>query len=297
MADPVFQIFCTNDSFRGPGKVVKNLQRGLRLLGVRHETNTPPRKETHILCLQPHPILTTDFVNSNAIIGPNICVLPFEHPTVMQQKYKLFLVPSEWVKKLWSRWLPENKIAIWPVGIDTDAFSPASPKENDCLLYVKHRSTQDVNQVKDLLMAKKQTVVEFFYGQYTEADFLLQLNRSKYAIVIAGPESQGIAIQEIMSCDLPLLVWDVQTWNSGTGHVAEATSVPYWSGTCGLKVFETHQVEPALTDFLRRLGSFRPRSFILQNLNLKKQAKALVDLFSKRGGDGCFGDHSHLQSI
>ena len=69
-------------------------------------------------------------------IGPNICVLPIDMDVVMQQRYKNFIVPCKWVYDKCARWLPKEKIKIWPVGIDTGQFKPSYEKSNDCLIYV-----------------------------------------------------------------------------------------------------------------------------------------------------------------
>ena len=65
------------------------------------------------------------------------------------------------------------------------------------------------------------------------SDFLFDLlleTTSEFCFVLNGTESQGIAVQEIMSYDTPMLVWDIESWeDQGPEWSVPATSIPYWS--------------------------------------------------------------------
>ena len=79
---------------------------------------------------------------SKVIIGPNICVLPIDTPLVLEQKYHKILTPCEWVYNKYRRWLPKNKLEVWPVGIDIKLFRDTreDKKDYDCLIYKKNRT-------------------------------------------------------------------------------------------------------------------------------------------------------------
>lgn len=198
----------------GPGKVIKNLKLGLDKLGIDYKEN--PQKiddEDKVIALQWHP-LASDVNPNNLLIGPNVCTLPIDNNFIMSQNYKKVVVPSEWIKNKYKRWIPEEKIFVWPVGIDTDYFSDKSKeeKEFDCLLYYKRRSFEDLMLVTKLLKEKKQSFNIIEYGQYSESSFMNLLEKSKYVFLLDNCESQGIAIEEIMSTNTPLFVWDVEHW-------------------------------------------------------------------------------------
>jgi hypothetical protein len=157
---------------------------------------------------------------------------------VMSQNYKKIIVPSEWVKDLYNKWIPSEKIIVWPVGIDTDYFSDKSKDDKffDCLIYYKRRSYDELNFVKNLLREFNQNFDIVEYGSYSEIGFLEKLSRSRYVFVLDSCESQGIAIQEIMSSNIPLFVWDMEFWEDrGREYKIEATSVPFWDDVCGIK--------------------------------------------------------------
>lgn len=269
-------------SQNGPGKVIKNLKLGLEKLDVPYKENPPTvDKDDKVIALQWHPLVNV--VNpENLLIGPNVCTLPIDNEFIMSKKYKKVVVPSDWVKEKYKRWIPEDKIFVWPVGIDTDFFKDESQneKEFDCLIYYKRRSFDELKFVTKLLKEKKQTFNIIEYGQYSESSFINLLEKTKYVFLLDNCESQGIAIQEIMSSNIPMFVWDVSYWEDrGEEYKTKASSIPYWDERCG--TFETNKdnIEFSFVDFLNKFGFFNPRSYILENLTLENQVKQILKQF------------------
>lgn len=276
-------IFYTYQS-NGPGKVVKNLKKGLDIIGHKYsENNNILNNNDFNIFLQIHPLIKTSAIK-NSIIGPNVCVLPIDNDIVLNQEYKKIIVPSEWIKNKYKKWISEDKIEIWSVGIDTDFFSDKSKKDKefDCLIYFKRRDESELKFIECFLKEKKQTYKIIRYGNYNELDFIDTISKSKYGIVIDSCESQGIAIQEMMSCNLPLLVWDVKFWNDrGEENKFEATSIPLFNEQCGLFFYEKEELKNKWNDFMLNLNFYNPRNYILENLTLEKKAKELIKIFNK----------------
>lgn len=265
----------------GPQKVYNNLQKGLESLGVNYSHNDPNPKNGFVtVFLNKHNSIQSNLIN-NSFVGPNICVLPIDDRIMMEQKYQKTIVPSKWVKNLYSKWIPAEKICTWAVGIDTDLFSDKSNNEktNDCLIYFKRRSSEELNIIKNFLKEKKQSFVLLEYGKYNEAQFIDVITKSKYGIILDNTESQGIAIQEMMSCNLPLLVWDASCWTDrGEIYKIEATSIPYWGNDCGLAFTNESKLGETFDKFIKNLENYKPRNFILKNLTLELCAKKLIDI-------------------
>jgi hypothetical protein len=260
-----------NDTSNGPRKVILNLIIGLKKLNVKFKTNQQVLPDDKLLILQDHVILHQNLVNDR-IIGPNICTLPIDNHQVMSQKYKKMIVPSEWVKNLYMKWVPEEKLLVWPVGVNTDMFYDMSEeeKEIDCLIYFKRRDESELNLVVAFLKENGITYEVIRYGSYSEEHFINILKKSKYGIVIDKCESQGIAIEEIMSTNLPLIVWDTVIWDDrGEEFAIPATSVPYWDNTCGVKVDNFVDFKTYFTDFINNKHSFNPRKYVIENLGLE----------------------------
>lgn len=270
-----------NGISNGPGKVVTNLILGLEKCGIEYKSNQPLDSEDKLLVLQ-HTHMLTHGTNEQKIIGPNICTLPIDNHYVMSQNYKKMIVPCEWVKQLYLKWLPEDKLLTWAVGINTDLFYDMTNdvKDNDCLIYFKRRDEKELNDVISFLESNDQTYEVIRYGSYSESHFLNVLSRSRYGLVIDKCESQGIAIEEMMSTNLPLLVWDTPIWDDrGEEFKIEATSVPYWDDNCGLKVNSFNELQSNFFNLINGLQSFNPRGYVLENLTLEICAKKIIENF------------------
>ena len=264
---------------RGPGKVIKNLKLGLDLLGIEYKEN-PNSIDAgdHVIALQWSDLVYS--INPNKLtIGPNICTLPKDNTFIMGENYRNILVPSKWVFDLYSKWISPKKIKIWPVGIDTNFFYDMSGEEktNDFLIYFKNRDPLFLTEINKKLNDMGLSYKNIKYGEYSEQDLLEIGRRSKFCILLDNTESQGIAILEIMSMNLPMIVMDKKTWDdlketSGT----PATSVPYWSEECGILIEKLDDLEFAINKI--KNTKYNPRNFILKNLSVEECAKNLLDI-------------------
>ena len=266
---------------RGPGKEVKNLINGLNKINIEYSKNpTILKDKDYKIFLQGHNLMKTSSILEEAIIGPNICTLPIDNNIVMEQQYKKILVPSEWVKNKYKRWIS----AIWPVGVDVEKFEDYSNKEKDIdfLIYFKRRDEEDLNYVTNMLIKLGHTFQIIKYGTYKEIEFIQMMKKAKFAFIIDNCESQGLAIQEIMSCNLPLFVWNVKIWKDrGEKYEVPATSIPYWSNICGEVIYKKDEIEEKLYLFLKDFKNYNPRKYILENLTLEKQAKEIIKILTK----------------
>ena len=83
----------------------------------------------------------------------------------------------------------------------------------------------------------------------------------------------------MMSCNLPLLVWDVKIWDYlGPDHACESTSIPYWDTICGEFFYEKDNFETTLQLFLK--STYKPREYISENLSLDIMAEKIVREFT-----------------
>lgn len=262
----------------GPRKVVDNLIKGLEKNKIEYSRNQRLFDNSIFLSSNSDTVIHEP---SNTIIGPNIW---FEDSIVTNQNYKFFLVPSVWVRELILKnvSIEKEKVKIWQVGIDTDYFRDTKDdvKELDCFIYFKNREHHELQLIKHYLAARNLNYEIIYYGQYKEQEFLNVISKSRFAIILDNTESQGIAIQEIMSSNLPLFVWDKINW-SNEKYSCEATSIPNWNSNCGIFFHNPTEFEYKFGLFLDTLDNFNPRKFVLQELSLEEQAKKLINLFNQ----------------
>jgi hypothetical protein len=184
-----------------------------------------------------------------------------------------------------------------PFAVDVDKFSPTSKKQYtyDCFVYKKARDNKDLEYVESVLREKGLNYKVIKYGSYTEEEYLDILNSSRFGIWIGCHESQGFALQEALSCNVPLLVWNVtsmfQEYNINneicyTNEIGlyklKATSTPYWDDRCGIRFESEGEFANSLDSMLNTMDKFKPRSYILDTLSPEVCMNRLLSVIKKR---------------
>lgn len=311
----------------GPKKVVKNTVKGFDLLGIPYTVNKHHfyakynwiHDDTDAFIL-----LMKEACNEHAFkklseqkyfFGPNLFLLPsnilesfFDTNSIQGKKISdirglqlgSYSSPSKWTDDLWKNEGFDASINIWPVGVDTDYFTPDIHivKDNDILLYTKGRSKDDIDEIENYIKSLNLSFSHLSYGSYDEEYFIHEVRRSKFGVVVVSSESQGLAIEEMLSMNLPLVVFDISYINQRSykdsikneeNEISEeaqislknrhhATSVPYWDDSCGLKSIDIDTVKKYIVQMQNEYEHFHPREFIVNELGLKKQARELCAL-------------------
>lgn len=274
-------LIYSNNSYRGPGMVAKNLKLGLQELEI--EVTDRPNQTNYIGCLQ-HPQNLLNTLPDNTLVGPNLFVIPPEDPNLCA-RFNNFVVPSQWVKDLYCQFneMKDKNIQVWSVGIDTERWHPCTDihKDLDCFIYYKNRSVEDLQWVVKLLKANNLNHRIIEYGSYEEPRLHTLCLRSKFAVLLTGTESQGIAYMNILSTRVPCYVFNKNTWtyDNDKNINCPATSVPYFSKECG-EIVGDISVEH-FRNFLTRVksGEYNPRKYVLKNHTLKAAAHKYIGLF------------------
>ncbi len=280
---------------RGPRKVVANLINGLDELGYPYVVNAD-LSATQTLWIHDDPkalLAASKLPPEIAIVaGPNIYTLPKEIPSELATDKLIWLHPASWVESFWRKsGRGDISSAVWPVGVDTNKFSPKQTVKKDLILvYNKQRPDADIEAICKALENRQEKYRVIRYGKYRESDYLAYLEQAKAIIWVGRSESQGIGLLEALSANVPALIWDVTNFGQweGAGHeifspeqlaFTEATAVPYFDSSCGLIFKQKNELESSLTIFLNTLPTFSPRQYILNNLSLSKQAQAFMDIY------------------
>jgi len=241
----------------------------------------------------------------------------FIEPSQLPSTSKVIYGPQFWPQSLQGPYQPEyekhyvyNSLSLWnqhtlveiygnlrapivqfPYAVDVEHFKiTKEPPSYDCLLYLKHRNQSTYDQVIDILKSKQMSYTIIQYGSYSESQYIDALKHSKFALIVDAHESQGFALEEAMSCNVPLLVLSAtslydETINGNNSYEhyrpkkLVATSVPYWSDECGIKIETIHDLPDSLTQMLDRYTTFTPREYILRTLAPKPCMQRILDYF------------------
>ena len=188
----------------GPKKVVDNLKASLEQEKIPYAINEEKYKNNFLVQYDYNAYLKhSKLTLENCVIGPQIWM--FDSHIELKENphyYKSIITPSQWVKDLYvSKFgYPEEKISVWPVGITLPEYK--REKKYGCLVYYKRRDEASLSKVRELLADRHITYNVMEYGQSSQNALEILAPESDFCFVLNGTESQGIAVQEIMSYNI-----------------------------------------------------------------------------------------------
>lgn len=278
----------------GPRKVFENTCKGFDEIGQLFVVNEPMSRYCwNWIHDSTRAVMVAGMLQIPAIVGPNIVVMPDDLPILRGKlKKSIYLQPSDWVVRLWNEaGFSECELAVWPAGIDSNEFT-ASCREKDNLkimIYFKERNPEILERTIQKVQSLGLEPIVIRYGSYGESEFKAVLKDSRFGVWIGCHESQGIAFQEALATNLPLLVFDATSLfdnNSEKVSVAfrkftefKTTSAPYFDDKCGIIITDESCMDSALRTMLQNSEAFEPRNFILNELSLAISARKLRGFF------------------
>ncbi len=234
-----------------------------------------------------YPVLLERWKLPNpAVLGSALYDHPKQAPRLLEdRRFRRYLVPSQWPYDMFHPYYGDA-CAQWFAGIDTAQWPDisAKPKSVDFLIYDKirwdhsHHERALLQPIRELLQRRGFRIEVIRYNHHDHAAYRALLERSRAMIFLCEHESQGLAYQEAMASNVPVLAWDPGVWvdplakQLGVPGIA-ASSVPYFSADCGERFVDWPGFEPALERFIDRLPRLRPRDYVRENLSMKRSAE------------------------
>lgn len=176
-----------------------------------------------------------------------------------------------------------KNVIVMPCGVlpEKDVyFGKTETRNNKCLIYFKNNDTDKLNNIKEFLNSKNIEYIIFKNKFYKNYDLIKSAKSCKFSIVLSTTESQGFGIQELMSQNLPLLIWE-ETTNRYENKDIFGSSVPYWSDMCGKKFNNLNDLNEIFDEFYKNINKFNPAEFFKNELTFEKNNKNLFEIFNK----------------
>ena len=227
------------------------------------------------------------------VAGPVNALFADECQGILQMpEIDLVIIPSEWTRTFYRDVPPlAAKSRICTCGVDADYWQPAGrAREQTAVVYWKSGEERLCEGAEAIV---RQCGLEPLrvrsrhgeHGIFTPADYRNMLDRSVVAVFLSSFETQGIALAEAWSMDVPTVVWDPQGDAEWRGRrFRSASSAPYLTPATGLAFGDIGDLKPALDRALQSLGSFQPRDWVLENMTDAVCSKRLYELIKEEAG-------------
>ena len=169
--------------------------------------------------------------------------------------------------------IDKNKIATFPSGVisDKNLQKNIKLKKNyeKCLIYFKKRPDHELDKIINFVESKNIEYKVFKYGEYKNRELKKYALEAKFGIFMSRPETQGFAAQELLSCNLPLLVWD-QKVTIYEDLELSGTTVSYWNESCGMIVDNYEELTNCFQHFYNNIPEYSPFELIRDELTYEK---------------------------
>jgi glycosyltransferase involved in cell wall biosynthesis len=204
----------------------------------------------------------------------------------------LLIVPSAWVLDFY-RGFPQliAKSRVCPCGVDAEVWKPSGrKKEQKALIYWKSGDERFCEAVEAVVRQSGLEPVRFQSRAGEHAIFKPEDYREGLVVSIVGIflstfETQGIALAEAWSMDVPTVVWDPQGEAEWRGRTFKAgSSAPFLTPATGAAFQTIGDLATVLRDTLRRLTEFQPRQWVLEHMTDAVCAEELYNLIRREAG-------------
>lgn len=282
--------------YPGHYALVRSVVEGLRAIGADFNFNPEsfsdlgrvvyaPANEALLQAAQLKRAGKIDFLAA----GPVNALFADDADGILQMpEIDLLIVPSEWTIDFY-REVPElvRKAHICPCGVDAEAWKPSgAQKEASAVIYWKSGGERFCEEVESSVRRCGLTPqrVRSRHGEhniFTPDELRRLLDRSVIAVFLSTFETQGIALAEAWSMNVPTIVWDPQGDAEWRGrHFTSGSSAPYLTPATGLASRDTAGLETAIRQALASLGGFRPREWVLTHMTDAICSRQLFDLIT-----------------
>ena len=267
----------------------EGLEKMLNELKIEHKFGNISEIDKYDIIYHPSQAIdTSKYPNKKFIFGPHFSTFPTDklHGIKNVHNNSVYIQPSIWSKEVWEPHIKKINlpVKVFSFPVNMEKFKPDKKLEerDRIFIYFKRRNPNELMNLINFCKYKNiLPIVIDYVRKYEEEDYLDCLKNAKFGIILDAHESQGFAIEEALSCNVPLLVWNTKTMDQEYNSKYEAiscTSVPYWDERCGEIFYDVNELEETFNKFVSKLDKYEPRKYIEENLGVEKCAKKLETL-------------------
>ena len=227
-----------------------------------------------------------------ALLGPSLYDQPAQAPRLFDDpRFRAYVCLADWMYDLFEAQY-RGRCVKWFAGIDTEAWPDRSdgPKTLDFIIYDKIHWDYEayaenlIDPIRRVLDAKGLTHRTIRYRYYDHPLYHELLTAARGMIFLSENETQGLAYQEAMACNVPILAWDRGYWAdpqalANFATPPKASCVPFFSEDCGEKFTGMDDFAATLDDFLARRDTYKPRQFVTNRLSPQQSARTYAEAY------------------
>jgi hypothetical protein len=290
----------TGSAYPGHYALVRSVVEGLREIGADFNFNPPSSSQLARVVYAPanEALLQAVALKRKGAIdylaaGPVNALFADDCDGILQMpEIDMAIVPSAWTLDFYQG-VPDlvRKSRVCPCGVDAEVWTPrGTPKEQSAVVYWKSGDERFCEDVEAIVRrcGLEPLRVRSRHGEhnlFTPEALRQMLDRSVIAVFLSTFETQGIALAEAWSMNVPTVVWDPQGDAEWRGrHFTSGSSAPYLTPATGIAARDTEGLEPAIRQALAALAGFQPREWVLENMTDAICSKTLYELIVGEAG-------------
>jgi hypothetical protein len=223
------------------------------------------------------------------LAGPNLVDFPSDQRELLcAPEVDLCLTPAALTCEMYVEDCPEltGRCAAWAAGVDAGYWSPALVERDPRHVVVFHKPTRNLHvsprPFLEMLVARGYTTTNVQYGSYTAAGYRSALRRASLLVGFSASESQGIAMAEAWSTDVPTLLWYQDSFSylhpRAGERIVRSSTAPYLSQATGRFFTNVDEFANGLDALSTPSPCVQPRRWVLAHMSDEASAKRLLDL-------------------
>lgn len=273
--------------------VTQSFLSGLNELQVPYNFNPPINQIGEVVWVLSNPSALAEVIELKRIgrikyilAGPNLVVTANENNKILTSNaIDYVIVPSNEIQTFYRQDEPSltNHLRTWYAGVDHRYWSPingSKTNKNTVLIYWKTEPQELCMQIQNILHKYGWKTEIIKYGSYDPEEYKELLDRSHFAVFISRSESQGLALAEAWSMDVPVLAWNPQLWQAKGRESSLISSCPYMNEAVGKPFKTVSDFEHLLQNITTTLSYCQPRQWILDYMTNVISSKLAVDLIN-----------------